>query len=111
MTGLMNGLMSTQNPFLKLDANTNADVKCEQYLKMVKNQQMSNSFYRPQRSCGKVMFLHLCVIMFTGGLCPGGSLWGFSVQGVSVQGVSVGGVLCRGEGFSVGGFSVQGVSV
>ena len=24
-------------------------------------------FYRPQRSCGKVMFLHLSVILFTGG--------------------------------------------
>ena len=23
--------------------------------------------YRPQRSCGKVMFLHLCAILFTGG--------------------------------------------
>ena len=27
-------------------------------------------FYRPQRSCGKVMFLHLSVILFTGGLPP-----------------------------------------
>ena len=25
------------------------------------------SCYRPQRSCGKVMFLHLSVILFTGG--------------------------------------------
>ena len=24
-------------------------------------------FYRPQRSWGKVMFLHVCVILFTGG--------------------------------------------
>ena len=24
-------------------------------------------FYRPQRTCGKVMFLHLCVILFTRG--------------------------------------------
>ena len=24
--------------------------------------------YRPQRSCGKVMFLHLSVILFTGGV-------------------------------------------
>ena len=32
--------------------------------------------YRPQRSCGKVMFLHLFVILFTGvgGLCPEESL-------------------------------------
>ena len=26
--------------------------------------------YRPQRSCGKVMFLHLSVILFTGGCLP-----------------------------------------
>ena len=52
------------------------------------------NFYRPQRSWGKVMFLHVSVILFTaggslsrrglcpvgglcpggGGLCPGGSL-------------------------------------
>ena len=25
-------------------------------------------YYHPQRSCGKVMFLHLCVILFTGGV-------------------------------------------
>ena len=40
------------------------------------------NFYRPERSCGKVMFLHLSVILFTGGgtpsqhapqvTCPGG---------------------------------------
>ena len=24
-------------------------------------------FYRPHRSCGKVMFLHVSVILFTGG--------------------------------------------
>ena len=38
---------------------------------------------RPQRSCGKVMFLHLSVILFMcgGDLCPGR----VSVQGVSVQ--------------------------
>ena len=44
-----------------------------------------SSFYRPQRSCGKVMFLHLSVILFTGG---GGPLSG----GVSVRGG--GGVTC-----------------
>ena len=32
-------------------------------------------YYRLQRSCGKVMFLHLSVILFTGGV---------SVEGVSV---------------------------
>ena len=36
-------------------------------------------FYRPQRSCGKVILLHLSVILFTAG--EGGG----SVQGVSVQ--------------------------
>ena len=36
------------------------------------------SFYRPQRSCGKVMFLHLSVILFTGA--------GVSVQGGLCQG-------------------------
>ena len=38
-------------------------------------------YYRPQGSCGKVMFLHLPVILFIGG--------GFSVQGFSVQGGSM----------------------
>ena len=28
-------------------------------------------YYRPKRSCGKVMFLHVSVILFTGGLCQG----------------------------------------
>ena len=31
-------------------------------------------YYRPQRSCGKAMFLHLSVILFTGGSLSGGSL-------------------------------------
>ena len=26
-------------------------------------------YYRSQRCCGKVMFLHLSVILFTGGIC------------------------------------------
>ena len=61
------------------------------------------SCYRPQRSCGKVMFLHLSVILFTGG---GGPLsMGVSVQGVSVQGIlSLGGSLSRGL-FSGGSLS------
>ena len=29
--------------------------------------ELYSSFYRPQRSCGKVMFLHLSVILFTRG--------------------------------------------
>ena len=69
--------------------------------------------YRPQRSWGKVMLLHVSVILFTegglslsqgglglclwgvsilGGFCPGGSLLGGFCLGVSVQGVSVWGV-------------------
>ena len=31
-------------------------------------QSCSLLYYRPQRSWGKVMFLHVCVILFTGGL-------------------------------------------
>ena len=47
-------------------------------------------YYRPQQSCGKVMFLNLSVILFTGGgLCPGVSLSG----GLSVRG----GGLCQGD--------------
>ena len=60
-----------------------------------------NHCYHPQRSCGKVMFLHLCVMLFTGGCLPqhtpqatshmtrGVYVWAVSVQGVSVQGVYV----------------------
>ena len=58
-----------------------------------------NPYYLPQRSCGKLMFLHLCVILFTGvvsvhgGLCPGELCpagGGGSVQGeVSIQRVFV----------------------
>ena len=54
-------------------------------------------YYRPQRSWGKVMFLHVSVILFTGGsrslsmggLCPGGGL----CQGVSLSGRG----LCHGD--------------
>ena len=76
-------------------------------------------YHRPKRSYGKVMFLHLSVILFTGdvsvpacttghmtgGLCPGGSL---SRVGVSLSGrVSV-----QGGGLSVwGGSLFGGVSV
>ena len=37
----------------------------------------SSFCYRPQRSWGKVMFLHVCVILFTGGPCvvAGGCVW------------------------------------
>ena len=30
---------------------------------------IASNFYRPQRSCGKVMFLHLSAILFTWGVC------------------------------------------
>ena len=53
-------------------------------------------YYRPQRSCGKVMFLHLCVILFTGGLCP---------VGVSVQGDLCPEVLYPGGSLSRGSLS------
>ena len=74
-----------------------------------------------KRSCWKVAFLHLAVILLTGGylsrgrcLCPG--------EGVSVQGevsLSRGGGLCPGEGVSVQGrgslsgesMSREGISV
>ena len=48
-----------------------------------------------KQSCGKVIFLHLSVILFTGG-------GGFSVQGVLCPwGVSVGGGGCLGQGSSI----------
>ena len=63
--------------------------------------------YRRQWSCGKVMFLHLCVIMFTGGvglclgmslsrgcLCPGGLCLGVSVWGSLSRGLCVQGDMC-----------------
>ena len=65
-----------------------------------------------KRSCGKVMFLHLSVILFMGevsvqgGLCPwgGGLCLGESLsRWLSVQGVSVQGDLCLGGSLSKGG--------
>ena len=35
---------------------------------MLTASQVTSFNYRPQRSCGKVMFLHLSVILFTGGM-------------------------------------------
>ena len=71
-----------------------------------------------KRSCGKVMFLHLSVILFTGGsLSRGVSVqeWGYLSSGGGLcpgVGVSVQvGVLCPGVGsLSRGGVFVQGVS-
>ena len=34
-----------------------------------------NDFYRPQRSCGKVMFSQASVILFTGGCVAEGRAW------------------------------------
>ena len=71
----------------------------------------------PQRSCGKVMFLHLSVILFTKGVyVQEGSLSrGVSVQGISVQrGLCPGGLWSReslSREVSVQGISVLGVSV
>ena len=60
-------------------------------------------FTARKRSFGKVMFLHLSVILFTWGVCVRGG--GVSVQRVvSVQGVSVQG----GGGFCPGGSFVRG---
>ena len=80
-------------------------------------------YYRPQRSCGKVMFLHLCDsvhegggslsrgVSVQGGLCRGVSLSkGVSVQGCLCPGVSVQGDLCPG-GLWPGGSLSRGVSV
>ena len=66
-----------------------------------------------QRSCGKIMFLHVSVILFTGGgaLCP--SMHDrLHDQGVSVQrGVSVQEWRSLSRGSLSRGISVQGVSV
>ena len=88
---------------------------------------ITDIYYRPQRSCGKVMFLHMSVILFTGwgGLCPsmhhrlhdqaslsrrGLCLWRSLSRGSLSGGLCLGG-FCLGVtvwGFSVWGFSVQG---
>ena len=75
-------------------------------------------------SCGKVLFLHLTVILFikgegglcpgclyTGGICPGGLCLGVSVQGgLYPGGLCPGEVSVQGESLSRG-VSVWGVSV
>ena len=57
-------------------------------------------YYRSQRSCGKVMFLHLPVILLTGS-------WSLSSRGLCLGGlcpgvVSVRGGLCPGDLFQGG---------
>ena len=69
------------------------------------------SCYCPQWSWGKVMFLHVSVILFTGGSqspSQGVSVWGVSVLGVLVQGGLCPAGLCPGGSLS-GGVSVQEV--
>ena len=72
--------------------------------------------YDTQRSCRKVMFLHLSVILLTGGSLSGGSL---SREGLCPEGVSVprgslsrgslsGGGLCPGWGLYPGGSLSKG---
>ena len=95
----------------------------DQYVKQVQNIAIFKLwgvtyFYRPQRSCDKVMFLHVFVILSQhppqvawrggGSLSGGASLSGgsLSAQGGSVQGVSVQGSLSRGS--LSRGVSVQG---
>ena len=53
--------------------------------------------YRPQLRCGKVMFLHLCVILFT--VSVPACTTGHMTKGVSVWGVFVWG-LCLGGSWS-----------
>ncbi len=73
--------------------------------------------YRPQQSCGKIMFLHLCVINVTGGhegslsgvfLSRGVSIQGSLSWGVSVQGVIVHWDLCLWGSLS-GGLCLGGM--
>ena len=101
---------------------------------VIKATLLVTNYYRLQRSWGKVMFLHLSVILFTGGifypgsLCPGGwslsrgrglcpgcgslSKRGSRSRGwVSVQGGSLSGGLCPGGVSVQGGSLSRGVSV
>ena len=49
---------------------TSTIIHCECKLKGPLTPSESEHFYRPQRSWGKVMFLHVSVILFTGGSAP-----------------------------------------
>ena len=87
----------------------------------------STNYYRPQRSCGKVMFSQACVknsLHWAGSICAsmhhrshdqgisvqgGGALSGGSLSGSLCLGVSVWGSLSRG--FSVNGSLSRGVSI
>ena len=56
-------------------------------------------FYRPQRSCGKVMFSQASVILFTGGgcLCPSMHHRSHDQGGLSPGGLCPGGSVYRGS--------------
>ena len=52
-----------------MQVNGNHNLRCEWTVKRPINfsTHYCDTYYRPQRSCGKVMFLHLSVILSTGG--------------------------------------------
>ena len=102
------------------------------YMQMINRNAEEELYFRPQRSCGKVMFLHESMILFggggglcpsmhhrshdQGGLCPGGSLsrgslsrGSLSKGGLCPGGLYLGG-LCPG-GLIQGGSLSKGVSV
>ena len=61
-------------------------------------------YYRPQRSCGKLIFLHLCVILFKGG-------GGISVPACTTAHMTRGdGGLCLGGSLSRGCLSRESLS-
>ena len=64
-----------------------------------------------KRSCGKVMFLHLSMILFTGGSLSRGSLsrGGLCLEGLCLKGLCPGGSLCLGVPVQGGGFCSGGV--
>ena len=53
--------------------------------------------YRPQRSCGKIIFLHLSVILFTGGVSDPSMHHRSHDQGISVRSFLSRGSLSRGS--------------
>ena len=55
------------------------------------------SLYRPQRSCGKAMFLHLCVILFTRGISVPTCTRGHMTRGPLSRGSLSGGSLSGGS--------------
>ena len=70
---------------------------------------VKSDLYRPQRSWGKAMFLHVSVILFTGGVPGPGGAWSrgiCSLGGLLWEGVPApGGACSRGGAWSGGGAS------